>query len=105
MPFDLILRGDQLPIFGEPARDSATYYLMTHNVANIWPYDDDARLKGENAALKARFPSLSEKTTGRPSNMPDALYARVMGNPSEGDRTATYYRSGAILRTGAKERT
>ena len=46
-----ILRGDQLPIFGEPARDSATYYLMTHNVANIWPYDDDARLKGENVYI------------------------------------------------------
>ena len=46
-----ILRGDQLPIFGEPARDSATYYLMTHNVANIWPYDEDAKLQGENVYI------------------------------------------------------
>jgi hypothetical protein len=46
-----ILRGDQLPIFGEPPRDPATYYLMTHNIANIWPYDDDAKLKGENVYI------------------------------------------------------
>ncbi len=46
-----ILCGDQLPIFGEPPRDPATYYLMTHNIANIWPYDDDAKLKGENVYI------------------------------------------------------
>jgi hypothetical protein len=40
-----------LAVMGERVDNLDAHYLVTHKVANIWPYDDDAKLLGENVYL------------------------------------------------------
>jgi hypothetical protein len=40
--------GGQMHIFGETAGNPDAHYLITHRVANVWPYDENALLMGEN---------------------------------------------------------
>ncbi|WP_217567254.1 hypothetical protein [Streptomyces sp. GbtcB7] len=39
------------PVMGEDVGDLDAHYLVTHKVANIWPYDDDGRLLGEHVYI------------------------------------------------------
>jgi hypothetical protein len=43
-----VVPGHLMHVFGEDVEDAGVVYLMTHRVANIWPYDEAALLLGEN---------------------------------------------------------
>jgi len=43
-----IVPGKLMHVFGETPGNTEAYYLMTHRVANVWPYDENAKLIGEN---------------------------------------------------------
>nr|WP_159059420.1 hypothetical protein [Streptomyces antibioticus] len=39
------------PAMGEDVDDLDAHYLVTHKVANIWPYDEDVKLLGEHVYI------------------------------------------------------
>ena len=48
LTFNQLLKGETLRVLGYEADDANAYYHLQSRQAFIWPYDDKARLKGEN---------------------------------------------------------